>query len=605
MALSGWMNDPCGLGFDLVTGMYHVAFQWNHTGNDWGNIAWGWATSKDLVTWNVSSKACLSPDALYDRCGVFSGCLVPADISKRSNSTLTYFYTSVSKLPIHYTLPYVYGSETLSMATSRDGGRTWQKDQGNPFLPGPPSGVDVTGWRDPFVSAWPALSKFLGIAAEEDVLFGCIAGGIKDQTPTAFLYSIRVANLKAWKYMGPLVNVGLNKRLSRWSGDLGTNWEVVNFATLTNDLNKQSMNIMIMGCEGCLPASSILAGQGSCSDISQQRTRRSQLWTAGRFQRSVHAQDGLIALDFGGIFDHGCFYAANSFWDPTVRGHVVVGWITEEDLPDELRYRQGWSGLLSLPRLLGVMTIPRVTHARVSALDGITSVQAIPDTENSFNIVTLKIEPHPNLGKLRESKVLIELPPFELFGSVLQQPLLNAQSVCWELESEIAVTRDCERVGLIIDHSEGRVILVTATTGQYFLTLSFHADSTASTKLYLDLVTEEFIIDRGTGPVINPRINRTPERAPHTLFTRYDVKEQQEVEESLHIRAFYDTSVLEVFVNSRTVISTRIYSASDKCFGVNFFAIASPSASAGMTLARVKSARLWDGLSQGISPPPN
>lgn len=458
IATSGWMNDPCGLGHDPKSGLYHVAFQWNPNGNDWGDIAWGSAVSRDLVLWRVSSTACIKPGSSYDHRGVFSGCLVRPGLAGADPNTLTYFYTSVSHLPIHYTLPYVYGSESLSMATSQDGGWTWTKHYDNPILPGPPPGLDVTAWRDPFVSTWPALSKHLGYP--EHTLFGCIAGGISGQSPTATLYSIDPTDLTAWTYKGLLAYPGLNKRLSRWSGDFGVNWEVVNFLTVTDNLKQVSISVIIMGCEGCLPESISWAIKSSGSKAAR-RTIRAQLWASGSFQRSTQpgGQDSLMSIDFGGVFDHGCLYAANSFWDPAVGGNVVMGWVAEEDIPDELRHMQGWSGCLSLPRLLSVVTMKRVTGARVSVLHDITSVQAVADEDGTFTITTLGIEPHPNLSLLRQSATLLELESFHLvssvLGSSLHQPAIDARSLCWEFETQLAISPDCRRAGFEIAHSAG------------------------------------------------------------------------------------------------------------------------------------------------------
>jgi beta-fructofuranosidase len=39
------------------------------------------------------------------------------------------------------------------------------------------------------------------------------------------------------------------------------------------------------------------------------------------------------------------------------------------------------------------------------------------------------------------------------------------------------------------------------------------------------------------------------------------------------VRIFYDVSVLEVFINGRTVLTTRIYPESGKCFGVLPFVV--------------------------------
>lgn len=62
-------------------------------------------------------------------------------------------------------------------------------------------------------------------------------------------------------------------------------------------------------------------------------------------------------------------------------------------------------------------------------------------------------------------------------------------------------------------------------------------------------------------------INDIPEVAPHTLLTTADGEH-----ESLDIRLFFDVSVLEIFVNERVVISTRVYPESGKCFGLQPFA---------------------------------
>ena len=310
MPSDGWINDPCAPGFDSETGVYRISFQWNPNGCDWGDIAWGTATSTDMVSWSVQERPSLSPDQPYDEKGVFTGCLINA-----RDGSLTYAYTSVSALPIHNTLPHQHGSESLSLARSFDHGKTWTKYAKNPVMPCEPEGFDVTGWRDPFIAPWPPMSRLLG-SNDDETLFGIISGGIRDVTPTTFLYAIDANDLNSWTFVGPLVDFGQNLRPSRWSGDLGKNWEVTNFFTLNDDEDPTvTRDFLVMGGEGCLSGSP-LTNPGSSGP---SRPLRGQLWMSGSLrERKGGRISGSIdtTYDFGGHLDHGCLYAANSFFDP-------------------------------------------------------------------------------------------------------------------------------------------------------------------------------------------------------------------------------------------------------------------------------------------------
>ena len=459
MAPYGWMNDPCAPGYDPSTNAYHVAFQWNPKGNDWGDIAWGHAISSDMVSWRVSPAPCLTPDTRYDCCGVFTGCYRPTDVSGEVNGTLSYFYTSVNQLPIHYTLPYAHGCESLSLATSIDGGKSWHKHFSNPILPACPVGVQVTGWRDPFVAPWPSLSKALGCLSQE-YLYGCLSGGIVGKTPTLFLYSINATDLSQWAYLGSLLDVGLNQHISRWSGDLGVNWEAASFMTLVDGDNK-SIDVLIMGAEGC-KNNAATPGNSSEQLETPARIERSQTWLAGKLDSSFRGGNSVPQLrpQFGGVVDHGCFYAAATFWDPLERVRIIWGWITEEDLPDRLRVRQNWSGLLSLPRVIKMQTIRRVLRARSSSLDSITSILAEPDEHGTFSIKTLGSLPDCRLKENRESSHVHCLSRSKLSASPVNlfcpYTCLDATTSRWELECEFTVNAFCTAIRIIIGHSAGK-----------------------------------------------------------------------------------------------------------------------------------------------------
>lgn len=376
---------------------------------------------------------------------------------------MTYAYTSVSDLPIHHTLHHVVGSESLSLARSFDHGQTWQKFASNPILPSEPSGLDVTGWRDPFVSTWPEMAEALELDSDHN-LFGIISGGIRGVTPTTFLYSIDAENLTKWQYIGPLVNFGMNLRPSRWSGDLGKNWEVTNFMTLRDATNPSvTRNFLVMGTEGCLPSA---MGHQSKDLAALSRPLRGQLWMCGSLKRSHSATSPAsspvqMQYGFGGHLDHGCLYAANSFFDPKTSKHIIWGWITEEDLCDELRREQGWSGLLSLPRELHLQTIENVVCTRASKLQDITSIELDRNQNGTHTVRTLATEPVLSVAKLlrrkascRRARLSQPLPRRNSFHLAFTSD--DVRTSAWELDCSFSVARSCQEIGLQIVHSRGK-----------------------------------------------------------------------------------------------------------------------------------------------------
>ena len=569
--ISGWINDPCAPGFDPKTGLYHVSFQWNPNGPDWGDICWGSATSPDMVNWTVLHEPTLLPDTDYDDKGVFTGCFING-----RDAALTYAYTSVSALPIHHTLLHPKGCESLSVAKSFDDGKTWQKVAANPVLPSEPEHLDVTGWRDPYVSSWPSMAKVLGLD-ESNALFGIISGGIRDVTPTTFLYTVDAGDLTRWTYISPLVDFGLNMRPSRWSGDLGRNWEVTNFLTLSDEIDPTiTREFLVMGTEGWI--------EDEVPSESQilSRPSRGQLWMSGDLERK-EAQGGVAAnmsYNFGGHLDYGCLYAANSFVDPQSKRPVVWGWIPEDDLCDDLRHAQGWSGMLSMPRELRMQTLHHVIGTCGSRLKDITSIEVFEDHFGSNTVRTLASEPLRSLVQSLRAGPHARHSRIEgiRLGAMLEACALPPGALTtskWELQCSVKVSRDCRRAGLRMLHSE---------------------DCSQSTTLAFEPLNETFTIDRPSFASLSSAdssdlINRKSEQAPHTLFVTRDPASGAEEMETLDISAWRDGSVLEVFVNGRTAISTRLYAA-DETFGLQFFAEDGVSSSP----TELVFAEIWDDI---------
>ena len=116
----GWLNDPNGLVW--LNGKYHLFYQHNPYGWDWGNMHWGHATSPDLVHWTEQPEA-LYPQRYGDWC--FSGSAV-VDHANTSG------FGADGKPPL--VAAYTSTGRGECIISSRDEGQTWTEFAGNPVI---------------------------------------------------------------------------------------------------------------------------------------------------------------------------------------------------------------------------------------------------------------------------------------------------------------------------------------------------------------------------------------------------------------------------------------------------------------------------------------
>ncbi len=183
---SHWINDPNGpIWFD---GQYHLFYQYNPEGWEWGNLHWGHAVSDDLVHW-THLPAALAPLTTRGENYCFSGC------SYERNGKLELFYTSIGS---YGSGPrgHVDGAEQW-IATSGDM-RTWTQIANNPVLSTEgerEQGRFLTHWRDPFVFRYRG-ETLMAIA-------GCVDGW------KASILLYRSIDMRRWEYLSCFFSEGI------------------------------------------------------------------------------------------------------------------------------------------------------------------------------------------------------------------------------------------------------------------------------------------------------------------------------------------------------------------------------------------------------------
>ena len=119
----GWINDPNGLIY--ADGVYHLYYQWNPYGTDWGNMHWGHAVSRDLITWEHRPVA-MEPD-MYGTIYSGSAWQDTRNSAGFGKDSLLFYYTASggrndwSKEKVHL--------HTQRLAISTDGGETLVKKE--------------------------------------------------------------------------------------------------------------------------------------------------------------------------------------------------------------------------------------------------------------------------------------------------------------------------------------------------------------------------------------------------------------------------------------------------------------------------------------------
>ena len=294
-----WMNDPNGPIF--WNGNYHMFFQYNPNAAVWGDMHWNHAVSPDMVHWKHLPIALAPTPGGPDADGCFSGSAVIHD------GVPTFLYTGVKSVsPAEATLRDGAHNflETQCLATSTDPQLlTWKKLPDPVLLP--PQNPNLTGFRDPFL--WRQTNSWLmGVGSGERGVGGQV-----------LLY--RSADLREWHPLPhPLASGKRNSKQTADPVDSAEMWECPDFFPLGKK------NLLFYS------------------------TERKVFWQSGE----LDPKELIFHPQKSGLLDYGDFYAPKSQLAADNR-RILWGWIPETR-PESQFSAAGWSGCMSLPRVLSL-----------------------------------------------------------------------------------------------------------------------------------------------------------------------------------------------------------------------------------------------------------
>jgi fructan beta-fructosidase len=291
-----WTNDPNGLVY--FRGEYHLFFQYNPFGDEWGHMSWGHAVSKDLLHWQELQVALPEEDGVM----IFTGSVVvdhknTSSFCAPKSECLVAIYTG------HRETPEVT-RQTQNIAFSRDDGRTWTKYEGNPVLD-----LHMADFRDPNVS-W-----------DEKEHRWVMAVSLPKEHKIRFYSS---PNLKQWTQLsdfGP-------------AGDIDGDWECPDLLQIPSSNGKESIWAVKVGLNPGAP-------QGGSGEQYFLGSFDGKGFTAfnkpGSYGWMNYGKDDYCAISYNGL--------------PKDQKPVLLGWMNNLQYAAKLP-TSPWRGQMSLPRRL-------------------------------------------------------------------------------------------------------------------------------------------------------------------------------------------------------------------------------------------------------------
>lgn len=293
---ANWLSDPNGLVHHA--GEWHLFYQYNPHGEDWGHMSWGHAVSPDLAEWQELPVAI--PETAQDM--IFSGSAVidQAGSAGFGRDAMVAVYTAAAS--------HGPQRQTQAIAHSADKGRTFQLYPGNPVLD-----LGQADFRDPNVFWHEATNRWIMVVVLSNENRGLIYAS---------------HDLKQWDEMSVI----------HGNGGPGRIWECPLLIELPVEGTGETRWLFKV-------------------DVLHDAPGSGALYQTGTFDGIRFVPDGPALEPLWQVADHGRdFYAAIAWHAPRdAAGRPVwIGWMGNHAYQGRLP-QKGWRGAMSLPRRLSLV----------------------------------------------------------------------------------------------------------------------------------------------------------------------------------------------------------------------------------------------------------
>lgn len=299
-----WVNDPNGLVY--LDGEYHLFYQYNPFGSDWGHMSWGHAVSNDLKHWTTLPVALQEfENTDGSKSMIFSGCVVVDSLNTSGFFSKGFKKGMVAIFTTHIEKNGKGILQTQSLAYSADKGRTWTMFHENPVLD-----IGLSDFRDPNVIWYPQKKKWIMTV-------------VKSLEYTVQLYES--ADLKHWTLLSEFAK----------QGDVSKIWECPSLFQVPIEGTTQQKWVLMISSGHRQP--NYLGMQYFVGDFDGK-------------QFIPQKQDSVFYVDEGKDF-----YAAIPYANlPQGQHPIMIGWLNDWVYAGKIPTEK-WRGGFSIPRKLSLL----------------------------------------------------------------------------------------------------------------------------------------------------------------------------------------------------------------------------------------------------------